>query len=117
MLEMPENADDSWTAEGLNTVLSMGLSVGCVPDVILVKPPFLCVRSRGLGESEDGENGRMEPESLGMLRWLAASAKAEGPRNRRARRPEQWPQFSATGARFRTGARGKAEWKVVKSPN
>jgi hypothetical protein len=89
MLKVLENADDSWTDEGLNTVLSMGVSVGCMPDVILVKSPFLCVRSWGLGESEDGENGRMEPESSGKLRWLAASAMAEGPRNRSARRPEQ----------------------------
>jgi len=82
-----------------------------------VKPPFLCVWSWGLGESEDGENGRMEPESLGKLRWLAASAKAEGPRNRSARRPEQWPQISATGARFRTGAGRNAGCKKVKQPN
>jgi len=82
-----------------------------------MRTPFLCVRSWGLGESEDGENGRMEPESLELLRWLAASAKAEGPRNRRARRPEQWPQFSATGARFRTRAGGKAKCKLMKSPN
>ena len=79
--------------------------------------PFLCVRSWGLGESEDGENGRMEPESLGMLRWLAASAKAEGPRNRCARRPEQWPQFSATAATFRTGAGGNDRCIRVKQPN
>jgi hypothetical protein len=82
-----------------------------------VKPPFLCVRSWELGAGEDGENGRMETESSGKLRWLAASAKAEGPRNRRARRPEQWPQISATGAMFRTGAGVNDEWKMVKSPN
>ena len=79
--------------------------------------PFLCVRSWDFGESEDGENGRKEPESLGNLRWLAASAKAEGPRNRRARRPEQWPQFSATGAIFRTCVGGKTEWIMMESPN
>jgi len=79
--------------------------------------PFLCVQSWGLGESEDGENGRMEPESSGKLRWLAASAKAEGPRNRSARRPEQWPQFSATGARFRTGAGENAARIKVRRPN
>ncbi|MFA6176577.1 MAG: hypothetical protein WC765_08375 [Phycisphaerae bacterium] len=82
-----------------------------------VKPPFLCVRSWGSGESEDGEKGRMKTEGSGKLRWLAASAMAEGPRNRRARRPEQWPQFSATGAIFRTGAGGNARCMKVKPPN
>ena len=102
MLDLSENSGVSWTTEGLNGVLKMGVSVGFMPGDILVKPPFLCVWSWGLGESEDGENERMEPERSGKLRWLAASAMAEGPRNRSARRPEQWPQISATGAMFRT---------------
>lgn len=70
--------------------------------------PFLCVRSWGLGEGEDGENGRTEPEGLGKLRWLAAFAMARGPRNRSARRPEQWPQISATEAVFRADAGANA---------
>ena len=79
--------------------------------------PFLCVWSWGLGESEDGENGRTEPEGSGKLRWLAASAMAEGPRNRGTRRPEQWPQISATGAMFRADAGRNAGCKKVKPPN
>jgi len=59
----------------------------------------------------------MKPESSGKLRWLAASAMAEGPRNRNARSPEQWSQISATGAMFRTGAGANAGCKKVKPPN
>ena len=56
-------------------------------------PPFLFARSRGLWEGEDGKNGRTKPDDSGKLRWIAASAMAEGPRTRSALRPEQWPQY------------------------
>jgi len=61
-------------------------------------PPFLFARSRGLWEGEDGQNGRTKPDDSGKLRWIAASAIAEGPRTRSARRAEQWPQYGAFGA-------------------
>jgi len=79
--------------------------------------PIRCARSRGLGESKGGTNGRDNPDDRGKLRWLAASAMAEGPRNRSASRPEQWPQISATRAMFRTGARGNAGCMKVNPPN
>ena len=71
-------------------------------------PPFLFARSRGLGESEDGKNGRTKTDDSGKLRCTAASAMAEGPRARSALRPEQWPQFSAFGANFCHSAGEKA---------
>jgi len=59
----------------------------------------------------------MEPERSGKLRCFAASAMAEGSRNRSTRRPEQWPQFSATGAKFRTDAGGNVGFVKVNPPN
>jgi hypothetical protein len=80
-------------------------------------PPFLFARSRVLGESEDGKNGRTKPDDSGKLRRIAASAMAEGPRTRSALRPEQWPQFSAFGAKFCHGAGEKAGRFTMKPPS
>jgi len=43
-------------------------------------PPFLFARSRGLWEGKDGQNGRTKADDSGKLRWIAASAMADGPR-------------------------------------
>jgi hypothetical protein len=75
-------------------------------------PPFLFARSRGLWEGEDGKNGRTIAEDSGKLRWIAASAMAEGPRTRSVLRPEQWPHSARSWQHFAT----VPEKKPVVSP-